>query len=658
MRRSISTKILISVLSASFLFMSVWGTVSYQIDSRKSLAGLRRSTALTATRLGHSLANPIWNLDNEEIARIIDYEVKNDNILAIVARSNNGRLISGRRKVGGRAGYLAADDSSLEQKLLAGSYFKAGEVIAKGGELLGTVTVYADDRSLRDSLHDRVLLSAFLIVLLCGGLSATLYLMLRRAVVKPLSDLSASVSRISINTLSEPIPIFSSDEIGQLAESFRGMTYELQTSLTQQRQTNEQLLQAQKMEAIGMLVGGISHDFNNILCAIICSSEMLGYVLGKDDLAEDDKVRKHLDIIGHAGSRAAGLIRQLLTLASRQQLSLHTVDLKQAVRHVVTLLQSSLDKSIRLQVELPDAPALAIAEMAQLEQVLLNLCINACHAMTIMRPEGAFWGGELRIALKQTDRSGPPAAGAESCAAGTAWTLSVSDTGVGMDQDTQVKIFTPFYTTKKAGTGTGLGLTMAQSIVAQHQGSLTVISAPGSGSTFYLTLPTPEKSADDDTPPAPLKPEPVTLPEGCGTIMLVDDDKGVLESASEFLAQCGYTVLCANNGAEGIGLARVHGSEIRLTLLDMNMPVMSGRDALPEICAAVPSGKVVLVSGFKQDPRVQELLARGLVDDFIQKPYSLGQLALAVGSILGDRTCALGQKASTGHADAPPNQVP
>lgn len=630
MNVTISTKILCAVLTVSLLAMSGLGLVNVLFDKHQLSADLHRQTEVTAKRLGQALVNPVWNLDDDEIGRIIHYESQSDKVRAVILRGSDDTILAGSLKTGDSVAMLEPKNGEKEPAGLHTSDFSASSAVMKESAHLATVTVYADNSTLRATLRQEIFFTVIGIILLCIGLSAALYLVLRRTIVRPLLDLEKSLDQISIDNLNIPISLSGTDEIGRLANRFREMTVELQSSLDQQRQKEEQLLQAQKMEAVGMLVGGISHDFNNILGAISGSAELLGRRLQTEHLEEKEKIEKYLTTIHDAGNRAAVLIRQLLTLSMKQEVQLTAIDLRDTVRHVVKLLQSSLDKSINLTVDLPQIPAMVNADLVQMEQLLLNLCINAGHAMTIMRHADAVWGGDLRISLKYTGGYN----GDSGAAPVDHWLLSVADTGVGMDVSVKERIFIPFFTTKQKGVGSGLGLSMAYSIIKQHHGELTVHSEPGQGSSFHILLPAVQQHDVDCQRTA--DPYDTTLPAGTGLILVVDDEDTIRENAYQILVQSGYTVVLADNGAEGVRLARQHGPHIRLVLLDMIMPTLSGIDALPQIRIAAPEVKVLLTSGFKQDPRVLSLLAKGAVDDFIQKPYALNQLAWRVQTLLSD----------------------
>jgi CheY-like chemotaxis protein len=263
-----------------------------------------------------------------------------------------------------------------------------------------------------------------------------------------------------------------------------------------------------------------------------------------------------------------------------------------------------------------------------MEQVLLNLCINGIHAMTIMRGEDV-WGGVLTIAIDKVvvdpvfQKRHPEAIGP------LYWKVSVSDTGIGMDTKTAAKIFDPFFTTKEQGRGTGLGLAMVYNIVRQVQGFIDVYSEPGHGSTFSVYLPLLVREGIS----APAATDPLAICRGEGVVLVVDDDMRVREMAENILEIVGYTVLTAENGKEGVERYQQHQADIKAVLLDMAMPVMSGREAFVEMKKINPDVKVLLASGFRKDDRVEEILGLG-IKEFLQKPYTLAGLARAMKKVI------------------------
>ncbi|MDD2270647.1 MAG: PAS domain S-box protein [Desulfuromonadaceae bacterium] len=397
--------------------------------------------------------------------------------------------------------------------------------------------------------------------------------------------------------------------------------------ITELEDKEQQLRQAQKMESIGTLAGGLAHDFNNVLTAILGNLSLLQYKLKSQQGLSSTEILESLERMETAGQRAVDMVRSLLTLSRRQQIDLVPVDVNLSLKHVRKIGENTFDKSVRM-VEHPAAePAYVLADTTEMEQVLLNLCINAVHSMTIMRAAPP-WGGTLSVAIEKITvdpvfrKKHPEATGSSY------WRVSVSDTGVGMDAETAAKIFDPFFTTKEQGKGTGLGLAMVYSIVRQQQGFIDVCSEVGVGSTFNVYLPVLIRAGE-----ALSAVQVPAIAGGEGLILVVDDDELVRSLAEETLRTVGYTVLTAANGQEGVDLYRQHRDRIKAVLLDMAMPVMAGREAFIEMQKIDPDVKVLLVSGFRKDNRVEEILTLG-VKAFLQKPYTITSLALAIKKVV------------------------
>jgi two-component system, cell cycle sensor histidine kinase and response regulator CckA len=308
---------------------------------------------------------------------------------------------------------------------------------------------------------------------------------------------------------------------------------------------------------------------------------------------------------------------------------LSPVDLNTTVRHVTAICRNSLDKTVTIETSLPPENQNAYADPLQMEQVLLNLCINASHAMTIMRKEGEPWGGTLKISLQPlpADRNfiaRHPEAGAASYIR-----ISVADTGVGMDSRTAPKIFDPFFTTKEKGKGTGLGLAMVYNIVKQHSGFIDVHSEPARGSIINIYIP-----AFTGGLTAARLPEEKGIVRGSGTILIVDDEEIMRNAAHTMLQECGYKVIVASDGSEALTIYRSSHGSITAVLLDLAMPKKSGREVFYEMQKINKQVKVLLTTGFRFDDRVQELKDAG-VSGFIQKPYTITELSEKITAITG-----------------------
>ena len=379
------------------------------------------------------------------------------------------------------------------------------------------------------------------------------------------------------------------------------------TDITERRRLEEELRQSQKMEAVGQLAGGIAHDFNNLLTAITNYSELL-----LDELGEESALRADVREIRAAADRAGALTRQLLAFGRRQVLQPTTLAVNDVVAELERMLRRLLGPEIVFGVALaPDAGNVS-ADRGQLEQVLMNLVVNARDAM----PDGGALTIETGLALV-----GPNCVtGLEP---GAYVRIAVRDSGTGMDQATQTRVFEPFFTTKPPGKGTGLGLSTVYGIVAQSGGAVTIDSTPGRGTCMTILLPRV------DATPSPRRPSGsvAAIPESgaLGTVLVADDEESVRVAVARILRKAGYRVLVAANGQEALGAAESYGEPIEILLTDLSMPGMNGQELAARIRALRAETRVVLMSGHGGDELARQGPQReGLV--FLQKPFTLQTL--------------------------------
>lgn len=387
------------------------------------------------------------------------------------------------------------------------------------------------------------------------------------------------------------------------------------SDITERRLLEQQLQQSQKMEAIGTLAGGVAHDFNNVLAAIRATVDLS--LLGMDPESE---VATELHQIRETVDRGAGLTRQLLTLGRGQALEPRPVDVTALVSNTRKMLGRVIGETIRLNVQMGPEPTTVLADPGQLEQVLLNLCINARDAM----PRG----GELailteRVILDREFRTLHPWA-----EEGEYVLVMVSDTGTGMTPEIQARIFEPFFTTKEMGRGTGLGLAVVYGIVKQHGGMIHVYSEPGHGTTFRIYLPYRAEA------PARLAPIEVTpLPIGSGTVLLAEDDDVLRSMTSKLLQRLGYDPIIASNGREAVELLLEQGEHIKLAILDVVMPELGGPAVAEQVRDRWPHLRYVFTTGYS--PTSLHLAhLRDVPIPVLQKPYGLAALARTVHQVL------------------------
>jgi signal transduction histidine kinase/FixJ family two-component response regulator len=377
-----------------------------------------------------------------------------------------------------------------------------------------------------------------------------------------------------------------------------------------------QLRQSQKLEAIGQLAGGVAHDFNNLLTAIN------GYsALALRRLGEDHPIASYLEEIKKAGDRAANLTRQLLAFGRKQLLQPLSLNLNDIVTDMNKMLKRLIGENIDLVAKLNPALKQIKADPGQVEQVLVNLVVNARDAM----PRG----GTLTIETANAQLDGAYASKHIGVIPGSYIMLVVSDTGSGMDQETQARMFEPFFTTKEKGKGTGLGLSTVYGIVRQSGGNVWVYSEPNRGTSFKIFLPQIEAEVGVDGDSVLVS----AAARGSETVLLVEDEDTVRNLAAEILKDRGYQVLEANGGEEAIGLCRKHKEPIHLLITDVVMPKMSGKDVAQQLQLIHPETKVLFMSGYTDEAIVHH----GIVDAdiaFIQKPFSEDALALKIRDVL------------------------
>jgi len=392
---------------------------------------------------------------------------------------------------------------------------------------------------------------------------------------------------------------------------------------TEREKLEEQLRASQKMEAIGNLAGGIAHDFNNLLSVILCCTDF-----AMAGVREDDRTREELLEVKKACERAVILTRQLLAFSRKQVLQPVVLDLNQIAAGVEKMLRRILGEDIdHVQVLAPDLGAVR-ADPGQIEQVLMNLVVNARDAMPT--------GGKLTIETSNVDLDEEYAARHVAVKPGPYVRFAISDTGCGMDAATQARIFEPFFTTKEKGKGTGLGLSTVYGIVAQSGGHILVYSEPGQGTTFKIYL--PREISAKLTVTATRLAAVQTPPTGTETILVVEDEEAILNIAKRILREAGYTVLTAASPDDALMACKTWQGKIHLLLTDVVMPQMGGRALAETLVVARPRIKVLYMSGYTDDAIVHH----GTLDPgthFIAKPFSAADLVRKVREVL-DRDIA------------------
>src|SRR6267143_2013503 len=400
---------------------------------------------------------------------------------------------------------------------------------------------------------------------------------------------------------------------------------------TERVQLEQQLRQAQKMEAVGRLAGGIAHDFNNILTAITGYADLL-----LEDLGATDPRRQDADEIHKAADRAAGLTRQLLAFSRQQVLQPTVLEVNKLVSDLEKMLRRLLGEDVELTTRLAPTTGRVKADPGQLEQVIMNLAVNARDAM----PNG----GKLTLETGNMDLDEAYAADHYPARAGPFVMLAVSDTGVGMSEETQVHMFEPFFTTKEKGKGTGLGLATVYGIIKQSGGFIWVYSEVGHGTTFKVYFPSLDKSV-----PLPATRQVGAAPKGDGTILLVEDEAALRVLAAESLKRLGYTVIQAGNGLEALAVADQHSGDIDIVVTDVVMPRMGGPELVEKLRQKRDGLAVIFMSGYT-DGAILENARIGSGAILLNKPFSTELLARRIREVQQNADDADPRSRAAGHS--------
>lgn len=371
----------------------------------------------------------------------------------------------------------------------------------------------------------------------------------------------------------------------------------------------EQLFQSQKMESIGTLAGGVAHDFNNMLQGI------LGYTsLIKMNTPSDSPIYKPLEIIEQTSIRAAELTKQLLGFARKGKVIIEPLNLNEIVNDTLNIISRIFDKSIEIRTAIQDNIWTIEGDRSQLQQVILNLCLNARDAM----PHGGVLTINTSNEILNVEEFQEAKEGT-----GKYVVLSITDTGTGVDEKIRDRIFEPFFTTKDIGKGTGMGLAMVYGVVKNHDGFVRFQSKTGKGSSFVIYLQATHKQQ------AKIEPGIRELFKGSGTILVIDDEKVIRNFTKAVLERLGYDVLDADNGREGVEIYKKWNNKIKLVILDMIMPKMGGRETFGLLKEINPEAKILISSGFGMDEQIKKILETGAVG-FIQKPYDIIEFAESI----------------------------
>jgi len=440
---------------------------------------------------------------------------------------------------------------------------------------------------------------------------------------RPLAALARGVRALEVGDYSYPLKrAKGTDEVAQLTRAFDDMRISLRQTETQKQELESQLRQSQKMEAMGRLAGGVAHDFNNLLTVIKGNTSFLAERLGSEH-----RLIKLTTQIDGAADRAVSLTRQLLAFCRMQVLQPKILDLNELVSELCKLLRRLVPEDIAFNFRAGESLGRVRADPGQIEQVIMNLVVNAGDAMPM--------GGSLTVETRNVTISEEEASRRAPVSPGQYVLLSVADNGTGMDAETKARIFEPFFTTKEQGKGTGLGLATVYGIVKQSGGFIYVESEPGWGTRFEIYIPRVTERVE----PLSTKNEEMPIPQQVKTVLVAEDEEAVRELTCEFLKSAGYEVLPASNGAEALALAQASDRAIHVLLTDVVMPRMRGPELARRLRNLQPAIKVIYVSGYLDYQQSANEFVEGAL--FIQKPFTRNTLVNRMAEVLKEVSQAL-----------------
>ncbi len=479
----------------------------------------------------------------------------------------------------------------------------------KDEHIIGFVAITMSKHSLRENLVILLTRSAGMGTLFLFFGAAAAYMVAKR-VTRPLNKLTEEVRTLGLGKPTRNVPVETRDEIGKLAMAFNAMTYSLKKREAEKETLAEQLLHAQKMEAVGRFSSGITHDFNNILQTIFFNIKLLQNHIGKNTRAI-----LYSDQIFEAAMKASRLASNLLSFSSKQPMKLKPVDINKLIKGSRKLIKALVGEGITLEIQTTKKPLKVMVDRLQIEQILLNLTTNARDAM----PNG----GTITITAESMDKSHKEDGSTRYAL------ISFTDTGTGIAKKTLKKIFEPFFTTKEMGKGTGLGLSMAHGIVRSHGGFIDLQTKQGKGTTFKISLPLTEaKLIEED-----LKDRPKLPGGGSEQLLIAEDDKANRTLMKYILELEGYKVTEAEDGKDAVKRFTENKDAFDLLLFDLRMPKKNGKDAYKEIKKIKPGIKAVFVSGYVNDLTFEEKdVETGIC--FLSKPVNPEDLLTKIKEVL------------------------
>lgn len=621
----IQNKFLVPSMGLTLLSLAVFGSLYLTDVRQQERQRFDQKVTLTNELLAQGSRELLSNQDQVGVQALCEQVVADPEVLGVRIADSSG-VVDVRLPEGEAS---SASESAVERNL----------EVTHAGKIVGNVVV-TYSRAQLERRNQRVgLLFAGLVAALVGGLLATYWIVVK-SVAKPIEAIVKAMKDVNAGDYRARLDLRADDEFGEVETCFNAMVEGvkeghlrdtqshakqqeqaklLANEIDEHKQTEEALWQAQKMTALARLSGGVAHDFNNLLTSILGFSSM-----AQDQLDKNDQAYEDIQEVIHAGEKARDLTQHLLALGRKRELEMCPLDINTILTGLDSLLRRTLGADIELVTVLDESKGSVIADGIALQQVIVNLALNARDAM----PRG----GKLTISTKEVFLEKADLADLPDINVGSYARISVQDTGVGMSDDVKTHIFEPFFTTKKEGESAGLGLSTVHGIIRQCKGAIAFDSEQGRGSEFCIYLPLEGVEVGVEAAAIPAVEEVVG---GTETVLLVEDEDSVRRLTYRILKRLGYNVLLARYGTEGVQVAKEYQESIDLILSDVVMPHMSGPDMVKEIAKVRNDYRVLYMSGFTQD-RIASTDESGQPVNLVLKPFTRQVLARRVRDVLDE----------------------
>jgi signal transduction histidine kinase/CheY-like chemotaxis protein len=623
--RSVAVLVIGALVAVTTLSLGTLGVHNHRMQKAQAEANLATELELTTNQLALGLALPLWNFDRPQVVRLLDGVMENRDIEAIVVRQVDASAPGGVTRIGrARDASWRAVPSSTD--LAPSELPSAQRTIASEGQHLGSLKVVATTRFMQERLKESLLTLALEIGVVDLVLIVALWLVLQRTVLGPLAalekfardvsngeDAAAARPRRSFRGELESLRVSVERTFALLGSRYAELVAseaERKRADSQREDLEQQVRQAQKLEAMGTLAGGIAHDFNNILAAIMSYAEMLLL-----DLPQGSPLRKDAAGIQASVSRATSLVKQILAFSRKTPHEMRTIELTHVVREALDMLRATLPTTTALHVQIK-GKAPVVADPTEMHQVVVNLGTNAWKALNDGR-------GTLIVTLETVTLDAEASTKLHGVTPGRYVRLSVTDDGVGMAPDLLERIFDPFFTTRPEGEGTGLGLAVVHGIVSRSKGVITVTSEVGKGSTFSVHLPLVEGDAMEQTV---AEDEPLS---GTERLLYVDDEPDLTETMERKLSRLGYRVSTLNSSPAAFNALREAPQSFDLVITDLTMPVLRG-DQLARLVRGIRADlPIVICTGSQEDLKGEWVEKLGHAT-LVHKPVSLPDLTRVI----------------------------